>query len=137
MYSQRSLLPYRHTVDLRAMSGNLSNSIPAICSDAMAEPLLSIANSDDPLAIAIPSKVIYPPRDNGELPFRSSFALAIPNPYRSRHIPGSNIVPRGREPRNGSCVGMAGVLRTNRRMVYRTQKYRLAICVGDALSTRI
>lgn len=51
--SQRSLLPYGDTVDLRTMTGDLADRVPRVGSDASTKAFFAIPNSNDTLRITI------------------------------------------------------------------------------------
>jgi len=62
--SERSLLPDGNTVDLRALAGDLADTVTTICSDTVAEALLAVTYSNDALTVAIPCNIVDPTSDD-------------------------------------------------------------------------
>jgi hypothetical protein len=56
--SERSLLSDADRIDLCRMSTNLTDTVPGICRNAMPIALLTIAYSNDPLAVSVPSYIV-------------------------------------------------------------------------------
>lgn len=56
--TQRSLLTYGDTIDLRAVTRDFTNGITAVGCDAVAETLFAVANRDYTLGVAIPGYIV-------------------------------------------------------------------------------
>lgn len=62
--TQRTLLSDGDTVDLRAVAGDLTNTVAAVCSDAVSEALFAITDGNDALRVTVPGNVVDTAGDN-------------------------------------------------------------------------
>lgn len=73
------------------MSGDLANTVSAVCSNAVSVSLLSVADGDDALRITVPGEVVDATAHNGVLSLSDSFANAIPHSHYTSSVATGNI----------------------------------------------
>jgi hypothetical protein len=66
--SERSLLSDADRIDLCRMSTNLTDTVPGICRNTVPIALLTIAYSNYPLAVSVPSYIVDAARNYGVFP---------------------------------------------------------------------
>ena len=79
--TQRSLLPYGNTVDLRAVTGDLAHGVAAIGRETVPEAFFAITDRYDPLRVPIPSQVVDAAANDMVLALCGAFSHAVPNSY--------------------------------------------------------
>lgn len=121
------------------MAADLADCVARVGRHTMAISLLTVSNSDDTLAVAIPSYVIDAPIDDRVVAFCSARAVwgAIPDTDNARDIAGSAVEARGTEAGDGGEGSMLGVLGGNGRSVNGAQEDGLVGCVGYSLALGI
>ncbi|KAL1962216.1 hypothetical protein VTN77DRAFT_9937 [Rasamsonia byssochlamydoides] len=98
--SQRPLLSDRHGIDGLSMSIDFTNTVSAVCGEAVSISLFAITNGNDTLRITIPRKVIDATTDNGVLALGNPFSNAVPDSHGTCRIAASDVKSGWRETSN-------------------------------------
>lgn len=117
--SQGSLLSNRNGVDLLCVSHNLTNGVSAVPGNAVSVALLSIADGNNTLGIAVPGQIIDSTIDNAIVALCDSVTNTVPDSDYTAGITTSDVEARGGET-GDRCVGIVfGVLSCDRGVIDR------------------